>query len=124
MVTRSDGDADSASAHDEPTAAPTGAAATDASADSPNTAQLRARIPSARTVTIDSAHEPAAASFDTDDEAAGRPPPAAAIRQALAHERGVPPQRQARDDGSRGVYWVIVALLALAALTATLVAAT
>src|SRR5688500_17553488 len=66
----------------------------------PNTAQLRARIPSARTVSIDSAHEPAAASFDTDDEAAGRPAQRAAIEQALAHEGRLPAQAPA--TGARG----------------------
>jgi hypothetical protein len=43
-------------------------------------------MPSGRTPTVDSAHEPAAASFDTDDEAAGRSAQSAAIEQALAHE--------------------------------------
>jgi hypothetical protein len=64
----------------------------------PNTAELRAAIPSGRTPTIDSAHELSAASFDTDDEAAGRPAQAAAIRQALAHEGRVdaPPPSAAR----------------------------
>jgi len=52
----------------------------------PNTMQLRARMRSGRTPSIDSAHEPAAASFDTDDEAAGRAAPKEAIEQALEHE--------------------------------------
>lgn len=60
-------------------------------ADAPNTAQLRARVPSARTVTTDSAHEPSAAPFDTDDEAAGRPAPGVAVREALRHEGRLPP---------------------------------
>ncbi|HEY3517697.1 MAG TPA: hypothetical protein VGL98_11685 [Gammaproteobacteria bacterium] len=74
----------------------------DAEADSsqPNTQQLRGRIPSARTVTVDSAHEPAAASFDTDDEAAGRPAQDAAIRQALAHEGRSPVRRRGPAAGS------------------------
>ncbi|HUQ52329.1 MAG TPA: hypothetical protein VM692_08910 [Gammaproteobacteria bacterium] len=58
----------------------------------PNTAQLRGAMRSGRTPSIDSAHEPAAASFDTDDEAAGRPAQTAAIEQALANEGRVPPQ--------------------------------
>ena len=64
----------------------------------PNTVQLRARMRSGRTPSIDSAHEPAAASFDTDDEAAGRAAPQAAIEQALAHEGRV----EARAPSARG----------------------
>jgi hypothetical protein len=81
----------------------------------PNTAQLRARIPSARTVSIDSAHEPAAAPFDTDDEAAGRPAQRAAIEQALAHEGRLP--AQAPTAGARAtrsgipVLWITAAVL-------------
>jgi uncharacterized membrane protein len=63
----------------------------------PNTVQLRARMRSGRTPSIDSAHEPAAASFDTDDEAAGHAAPRAAIEQALAHEGRV----DARAPGTR-----------------------
>jgi hypothetical protein len=59
----------------------------------PNTVQLRAAMRSGRTPSIDSAHEPAAASFDTDDEAAGRPAQRAAIEQALEHEGRVPVQK-------------------------------
>jgi uncharacterized membrane protein len=63
----------------------------------PNTSQLRAAMPSGRTPSIDSAHEPSAASFDTDDEAAGRSPSAEAIEQALAHEANAPvPPRHGR----------------------------
>ncbi len=87
-----------------------------------NTTQLRARIPSARTVSIDSAHEPAAASFDTDDEAAGRPAQQAAIEQALAHEGRLPAEAPAtRTRASRpGVFWVMAAVL-LAAIVMLLV---
>jgi hypothetical protein len=80
----------------------------------PTTAQLRATIPSGRTVTLDSAHEPSAASFDTDDEAAGRPAQAAAIRQAMAHEGQLPAQPP-RSAASRGLpvgVWVVVAIVA------------
>ena len=84
------------------------------SGDGRNTAQLRAAIPSARTVTINSAREPAAASFDTDDEAAGRPAQAAAIEQALAHEGRLPAQ-QTSASGARaglpGSVWIIAAAL-------------
>lgn len=83
----------------------------------PNTAQLRAAMRSGRTPTIDSAHEPAAASFDTDDEAAGRPPQAAAIEQALAHERRVE-RRPARSKSD-----VVAPLLIAAALLAIAVVA-
>jgi hypothetical protein len=67
--------------------------AEEAGSSQPNTQQLRGRIPSARTVTVDSAHEPSAAPFDTDDEAAGRPASDAAIREALAHEARTPARR-------------------------------
>jgi hypothetical protein len=81
----------------------------------PNTVQLRATIPSGRTPTIDSAHEPAAASFDTDDEAAGRPAQTAAIEQALAHEGRL--DAQAPGNAKTGVVaplWILAALLAAA----------
>ena len=88
----------------------------------PNTAQLRARIPSARTVSIDSAHEPAAAPFDTDDEAAGRPAQQAAIEQALAHEGRLPAQAPAARAraGRPGFFWVMAAGL-LAAIVILLI---
>jgi hypothetical protein len=72
---------------------------------------------SGRTPSIDSAHEPTAASFDTDDEAAGRPAQAAAIEQALASEGRVP--SQARGDARRGLaapLWIVAALTAAAVL--------
>lgn len=85
---------------------------------SPNTAQLRASIRSARTPSIDSAHEPAAASFDTDDEAAGRPATPAAIRQALAHEGRLPAEAPAAAGGARafrlGGLWITAAVLLVA----------
>ena len=66
-------------------------------------------MPSGRTPTIDSAHEPAAASFDTDDEAAGRPAQRAAIEQALAHEGRVPVQPPgAAKRGFPAPLWVLV----------------
>jgi hypothetical protein len=64
-----------------------------AGAPEPNTAQFRARIPSGRTMGASSAHDPAAASFDTDDEAAGRPASADAVRTALEHEAAESPDR-------------------------------
>src|SRR5688572_18623004 len=87
----------------------------------PNTAQLRARIPSARTVSIDSAHEPAAAPFDTDDEAAGRPAQRAAIEQALAHEGRLPAQAPAGARAGRPstpvTLWIAVAVILAAIVT-------
>ena len=72
-------------------------------------------MPSGRTPTIDSAHEPAAASFDTDDEAAGRSAQAAAIEQALAHEGRLDAQRPGkRKAGVRAPLWIIAALVAVA----------
>jgi hypothetical protein len=99
---------------------------------SPNTAQLRASIPSGRTVSIDSAHEPSAAPFDTDDEAAGRPAQRAAIEQALAHEGRLPAQaapaagvRASRSGAHAGrpgapALWITVAVI-LAAVVAFVV---
>ena len=52
----------------------------------PSSAQLRDEIPSGRTPSKTSARDPAAAPFDTDDEAAGRPPSSAAVERALAEE--------------------------------------
>jgi hypothetical protein len=72
---------------------------------------------SGRTPSIDSAHEPAAASFDTDDEAAGRPAQKAAIEQALASEARVP--AQAPGDARRGMaapLWIFAAVTAAAVL--------
>jgi hypothetical protein len=93
---------------------------------SPNTAQLRARIPSVRTVSIDSAHEPAAAPFDTDDEAAGRPAQRAAIEQALAHEGRLPAQAPARGVPARRAgaptLWITAAVIVAAVVTWIVVA--
>lgn len=82
-----------------------------------NTSQLRASIPSGRTATIDSAREPAAAPFDTDDEAAGRPAQKAAIEQALAHEGRLPVQAPTTASaGLPGSIWIVAAVLAIAVL--------
>jgi hypothetical protein len=78
-----------------------------------NTVQLRAAMRSARTPSTTSAREPSAASFDTDDEAAGRPAQAAAIELALAQEGRLPAQTS--EAGARaglpGSVWIIAALL-------------
>jgi hypothetical protein len=74
-------------------------------------------MPSGRTPTLDSAREPAAASFDTDDEAAGRPAQAAAIRQAMAHEGRVGAQRPgAARAGLPASLWILAAIAAAAVL--------
>jgi hypothetical protein len=92
-----------------------------------NTVQLRSRIPSGRTPTIDSAHEPAAASFDTDDEAAGRPAQQAAIEQALANEGRVEAQvpGSAQTPESARTRWpallFILAAVSVAAVVLVLV---
>jgi hypothetical protein len=56
----------------------------------PTTAQLRDAIPSRRTPGKSSARDPAMASFDTDDEAAGRPAGAHEVHLALSEEHGAP----------------------------------
>lgn len=88
-----------------------------------NTVELRERMPSGRTPTRTSAHEPAAAPFDTDDEAAGRPASRAAIEQTVVHENAQA-QRDVRAARSRGAVGpvgktvLIIALFALVALIA------
>jgi len=83
----------------------------------PTTAQVRGAIPSARTIGVSSAHEPSAAPFDTDDEAAGRPASVAAMRTTLAAEgrRGLAETRPAttRAERMRG-WWPVLALLVVA----------
>ena len=87
-------------------------------AQKPTTAQLRATMRSGRAPTIDSAREPSAAPFDTDDEAAGRTAQAAAIKQALAHEGRVPAQS---PGGARSALaapvWILIAVAAAAVVT-------
>jgi hypothetical protein len=80
----------------------------------PNTVQLRATMPSGRTPSVDSAREPAAASFDTDDEAAGRPAQTAAIEQALAHEGRIEAQVPRKARGVVAPLWTLAALVAVA----------
>ena len=82
----------------------------------PNTAQLRGAMRSGRTPSIDSAHEPAAASFDTDDEAAGRPAQTSAIKQALASEGRMPTQASGSARGVPAPLWIAAALIAAAVL--------
>jgi hypothetical protein len=73
-------------------------------------------MPSGRTPTIDSAHEPAAASFDTDDEAAGRSAQSAAIELALAHEGRLDTQAPGKAKSSVGAPLAIIAALVAAAV--------
>jgi hypothetical protein len=80
----------------------------------PNTVQLRAAMQSGRTPTIDSAHEPAAASFDTDDEAAGRSAQAGAIEQALAHEGRAESVPGKARTGVVSPLWIVATLVAAA----------
>ena len=81
----------------------------------PNTAQLREQMPSRRTPGKTSARDPAAAPFDTDDEAAGRTAQQAAIEQAMARHN----VRMARSPGGMGPLGrnvLLIVALALAAL--------
>ena len=87
-----------------------------------NTAELREQMASGRTPSQTSAREPAAAPFDTDDEAAGRPAPGAAIEQAMAHERALAQHevRLARSPGAIGPIGKTVLIIALFALVSVL----
>lgn len=96
-------------------------------AGSPNTTQLRSRIPSGRTMGRSSAHEPSAAPFDTDDEAAGRPPSEAAVRKALAEEAAaernpaterLPPTMNQKGRAAAGWTAVMPRVLLVVALAA------
>lgn len=83
----------------------------------PNTQQLRATIASGRTPSTDSAHEPSMASFDTDDEAAGRPAPVSAIKEAMEHEGRLPSHSSdAKAKRRPAPVWILAALAAGAAL--------
>lgn len=89
----------------------------------PNTVMLREAMPSRRTPGETSAREPAAAPFDTDDEAAGRPAPPEAIERAIAREQANAARnvRLARSPGAvgplgRAVLWI--AAFALASVVA------
>lgn len=80
----------------------------------PNTVMLREAMPSRRTPGKTSAREPAAAPFDTDDEAAGRPPQQEAIDRAMEREHANARRdvRLARSPGAigpigRALLWVL-----------------
>lgn len=86
-----------------------------------NTAELREQIPSRRTPGKTSARDPAAAPFDTDDEAAGRPAPREAIERALEQEQASARRdvRAARSPGAIGPIGrplLLIVVLALVAL--------
>lgn len=86
----------------------------------PTTAQLRGRMGSGRTMGKSSAADPAAAPFDTDDEAAGRPAQRAAIEQAMGRQtvrlptRGVGQGPWAKGFGRNSAIAAAVLLLVLA----------
>jgi hypothetical protein len=82
----------------------------------PNTQQLRATIPSGRTPSTDSAHEPSMASFDTDDEAAGRPAQVSAIKEAMGHEGRLHSHPSDARAGRSAPLWILVAVAAGALL--------
>ena len=89
----------------------------------PNTVQLRDKMQSARTLSQTSARDPAAAPFDTDDEAAGRPASREAVQTAMANEARVPSEAttEKQKSGMPGNLWVAAAvLLALVFLWAIL----
>ena len=91
-----------------------------------NTAELRDQMPSRRTPGKTSARDPAAAPFDTDDEAAGRPAPREAIERAMAQEQAMARRdvRVARSPGAVGPIGrplLLVVALALVALFGVLV---
>ena len=91
--------------------------AEEAGPSQPNTQQMKGRIPSGRTPTVDAAHEPSAAPFDTDDEASGRPAREAAVRQTLAHEARTPAQRPgSRFAGFLAAIVIAGAVIAFAVL--------
>jgi hypothetical protein len=93
-----------------------------------NTAQLRDEMASGRTPTKTSARDVAAAPFDTDDEAAGRPAPRPAVERALAGENlrrteqlSVPERRESAGLLARTA--LLIGALALAGLSAWLLLA-
>ncbi len=91
-------------------------------ARAPNTSELREQMPSGRTPGKTSARDPAAAPFDADDEAAGRPAPREAIERALAHEHALAQRnvRLARSPGAVGPIGRAVLLITLIALVGLL----
>jgi hypothetical protein len=94
------------------------------SASPPTSAQLRDEMASGRTPGQTSARDPAAAPFDTDDEAAGRPPQSAAVERALAEERVRNAQQIAHHArrspiGPISRAALLIGLLALAGIAAT-----
>ncbi|HEY8520671.1 MAG TPA: hypothetical protein VIN61_11370 [Gammaproteobacteria bacterium] len=104
------------------TSEPQGDAAADPAGRPMTTAELRGRIPSARTMGISSAAEPSAAPFDTDDEAAGTSPSPAAVRAAEEHEAvlggAAARARQHRQLSATGLLLALVALAAVVGVVA------
>jgi hypothetical protein len=92
-------------------------------ASPPSTSQLRDEMPSGRTPSKTSARDPAAAPFDTDDEAAGRPAQDAAVERAIAEERVRRAQQLSQHAGRSPIGPVsraalLIGLLALAGIAA------
>jgi hypothetical protein len=83
------------------------------------TARLRDATPSRRTPGKSSARDPAMASFDTDDEAAGHPasPEAvarAAAEEAVPHEPPKYPREKAGGSPAKAIFAALAVLVALA----------
>ena len=90
-------------------------------ASPPSSSQLRDEIASGRTPSKTSARDPAAAPFDTDDEAAGRPPSSAAVERALAEENLRRAQQLSHHESRSAIGPIsrtalLVGLVALAAI--------
>ena len=89
-----------------------------------NTSQLRDEMPSRRTPGKTSARDPAAAPFDTGDEAAGRPAERPAVKRAIAEEnlrraRAISAHTRRSAVGPLGRAALLIGLLALVGLLVT-----
>jgi hypothetical protein len=88
-------------------------------ATGPTTAQLRGAMPRRRTPGKTSAEDPAAAPFDTDDEAAGTPAQQAVIEQEIAEQQARISRAERREAiGPVGRTVLLIGLAALAGLLA------
>ena len=90
-------------------------------ADEPSTPQLRDQMPSPGTTGKATANDPAAAPFDTGNEAAGRSAESAAVKRALAEEKlrraqEVSAHARRSPVGSLGRMALLIGLMALAGL--------
>jgi len=85
--------------------------------------QLRAEIDRGHTGDKVPVSDPAAAPLGTDDEAAGYPPSANAVREASREEKAGPttPKEGVRSRFHRGTWmWVLCGLFVLAAIVVTI----